>query len=369
MKAPTHACRVAVAAICLAAAACSPAGARVFGTAPAAGLEGFQQADGAITVRRDGDLVDPYFATRALLVAHRSGLPVRDAAASWIAWLLPRQGDDGLFHRYCRVGGDWTACRDADADDALLAIWIELLQAMAPDTGPPAAWVRSADLARRRLAGLLDARLGVFLIAPGRDVALFMDNVEIYAALQSTAADLRRMGRPASARARRREAGRLRARIERVFRPAGGGDWRVSTQAVAAGGFYPDVVAQLYPALFGMPEQGATPRARLDDWLARYGTAWLSLGQDHYPWGLVALAAARLGRCDVAMRWADAAAPLRSTDRWNVLEEVALVALRGPAGVPDVAAGCGETLRTENATEAPATTPARHATHEESAST
>ena len=82
-------------------------------------LSGYQDAQGAITVHHQGDAVDPYFAMKALLVAHDAGLDMRATGQAWVNWLLPRQGPDGLFERYCKDGSDWRACQEADADDAL----------------------------------------------------------------------------------------------------------------------------------------------------------------------------------------------------------------------------------------------------------
>src|SRR5882724_8832565 len=102
----------------------------------------YQSADGAMALNAGGNYVEPYFATKALIVAQDGGLDIREAAQAWIAWTLPRQQPTGLFRRYCRPhnqsGQDWRDCAAADADDSMLALWMQLLYRMAPASGMPA---------------------------------------------------------------------------------------------------------------------------------------------------------------------------------------------------------------------------------------
>lgn len=302
--------------------------------APAQVLElgDYQQADGAITVSYRGDTVDPYFAIRALLTARQAGLDTGAGARAYIAWLLPRQGADGSFARYCRqLGQPWRACRPADADDALLAMWIELLHVTAPQAGLPRAWARSAMLAERHLARLRDPALGVYLIAADNPVALFMDNLEIHAALTVIGQRQQQRGERAAARATLAGAGQLRSAILRVFQPLGRGPLRVSTQEPQAARFYPEHVAQLYPVLYQFPADLSARQAfRL--WMDQHGSVWLGQQADTYPWGLVAMAARLAGDAATAHCWKSKAAHLRFGARWNVLEEAVFqsIILDGP---------------------------------------
>lgn len=61
----------------------------------------FQRAGGALTLNPGGNYVEPYFATKALIVAQDGGLDVHDVALAWIQWYLPRQRRNGLFGRHC----------------------------------------------------------------------------------------------------------------------------------------------------------------------------------------------------------------------------------------------------------------------------
>src|ERR1051325_2272610 len=96
----------------------------------------YQTPDGAITVNEHGDFVDPYFANRALTLADESGMDVRVIADRWIPWLVAHHLPDGRFQRYCKSrSSDWSPCKPSDADDSGLAVWLELLHRLAPESG------------------------------------------------------------------------------------------------------------------------------------------------------------------------------------------------------------------------------------------
>jgi hypothetical protein len=294
-------------------------------------LAGYQDAQGAITVAHQGDFVDPYFATRALITARQSGLDISASAQAWIAWLLPRQQADGLFPRFCRQVELWQPCQNADADDALLASWRQLLYLAAPCSGMPPAWQRSAGLAQDALQRLRDPATGIYLISAQNPVGLFMDNAEIYAAQQSVARRQRCMGQLQPARRTQASARALAAAIASVFHPQPHGPWRVSTQPAVSARFYPEHVAQMIPVLFGLPDT-LPPRQAMQQWLQAYGEQWLAGESDPYPWGVVAVAAQAVGEHQSAQRWLAQAAPLRHGARWNVLEEAAFQSLSGTSG-------------------------------------
>lgn len=301
-------------------------------------LGGYQAPDGAISVAYRGDLVDPYFAIRALLTARQAGIDTEGAARAWIAWLLPRQLDNGTFARYCRRAQQpWKQCLDADADDALLAIWSELLYLTAPRAGLPPAWARSAALARRHLERLRDGERGIYLISAHNRVGLFMDNVEIHAALTAIGRRQQQMGAAAAARRTLAAAAQLQGAIARVFRPSGQGPFRVSTQAAEAPRFYPETVAQIYPVLYPLPG-GTPPREAWRGWMQEHGAIWLGQQGDAYPWGLVAMAARAAGDAATAACWKSKAAHLRYGPRWNVLEEAVFQSI--VADGPETGAVC-----------------------------
>jgi hypothetical protein len=286
----------------------------------------YQHPDGSITVRAGGAFVEPYFPTKALIVAHSAGLDIRAPASAWIEWLRGRQRPDGRFSRYCGGPGTWTACGEADADDAMLAMWMQLLYAMAPAGRLPAEWVTTAVAAESYLDTIRDPSTGVYYVSRSQPTALFMDNVEVYAALRDSAAARRRSGDATHAERLTAAAETLALAIDRVFRRDGRSEYTVSTQTGSTPAFYPDAVAQTYPWLMGFPAHQPGHRGEFRRWLRKYRNQWESAELD-YPWGLVALAAARVGERDTAKAWLRRAAPLRGTVRRNVLEEAAFQSL------------------------------------------
>ena len=144
--------------------------------------------------------------------------------------------------------------RRADADDAMLALWMHLLYAMAPADRLPAEWVATVIAAESYLDTLRDPSSGVYHISRAQPTALFMDNVEIYAALRQSAAAWRRYG-TTHRRAERlaASADTLALAIDRTFRMGGRSEYMVSTQTRSTPAFYPDAVAQTYPWLIGFP--------------------------------------------------------------------------------------------------------------------
>src|SRR5205807_3778104 len=157
--------------------------------------ESYRSADGALLLTTHGNYVEPYFATKALLAAQDAGLDIRQAGLAWVGWALQRQRKDGRFDRYCqKAGADWKSCGAADADDSMLALWLQLLYRLAPDSGLPAEWLPSAQKAQSQLAKLRNSRLGIYHVSGRNHVPLFMDNVEVYSALKDIARAQARFG-------------------------------------------------------------------------------------------------------------------------------------------------------------------------------
>jgi hypothetical protein len=291
-------------------------------------LAGYQNEHGAITVAYRGEFIDPYFATRALLAAHHAGLDIEQPARAWITWLLPRQEANGLFTRFCSHHiGSWQSCADADADDALLATWIEILYVMAPCTGLTPEWQRSANLASWQLDLLLDKKSGIYQISEKNQVGLLMDNVEIYAALRTIGKKQKCMHMRTESRRNIEASEHLRLAINVTFHPSRNSSFRVSTQPAEAANFYPEKVAQIFPLMYGMSSRRSAQLA-FHDWMQAYGTEWLKQESDVYPWGLIALAAQALGDDKTSDCWSSRALKLRHSERWNVLEEASFQSIR-----------------------------------------
>lgn len=284
----------------------------------------YQHPDGAITVYVNGDNVDPYFSIKALLAAHAHGLDIRKPAEAWIDWLMPRQLSDGRFERYCRQSGEtWQRCAAADADDALLALWLELLHVLSPDKGLPTRWQQSATLAEKHLSTLFDRKLGVYRVSQQEPIALLMDNVEVYAALAAIAQHQKRFGLYAKSRKTADMAKKLRRAIDRMFWQSKQRMYSASLHEKPIDRFYPDIVAQIYPWLAGMNTPAGNKRNEYMRWREQYAQDWLTFEQDEFPWGLVALASLKFHDRETALRWFVSASPLRHSHRWNILEEAA----------------------------------------------
>ncbi len=272
----------------------------------------YAQPDGAITVFPDGLSVEPYFAIRALLAARTLGLDVQPTTDNWIRWQAAQLQRDGHFARYCRTAGSgWKACGAADADDAVLAVWLELLHAT-PGATDRRALTHSADSALRLL---FDARRGVYQISPTLRVSLFMDNIEIASALDAIGM--------------RQRAAALRHAIDRVFWDSAARAYRITTQDVpsAPRAFYPDFVAEGYASFFGLGSPAEKPHEQFTRWIKTYGSVWLDARDREYPWGLIAMAAERYGDRQSVECWLGQAISLRHGVRWNVLEEAILQGL------------------------------------------
>lgn len=281
----------------------------------------FQQAGGALTLNPGGDYVEPYFATKALIVAQDGGLDIHEAAIAWINWALPRQRRNGLFRRFCRVNQEWRDCAPADADDSMLALWMQLLYRMSPSTGVPGEWQRSIALSARQLEKLRNRRLDLYHISKLNHVALFMDNIEVYAALKDISQVQQRLRDPAAAQTDGR-AEKLAAAIQRVFWDHRARRFRPSMQK-SKPGFYPDVVAQVYPWLADLSGPGQDARQAWGQWRRSFGAGWIERRYDSHPWGLVAMAAEKLGDASSAECWTSQSDTLRGSSSWNILEEAA----------------------------------------------
>lgn len=352
---PTSRTRVAVATrlrrllrIACCAAAC---GFALHASAAELRLDGlYQRPDGAITVRVNGAGIDPYFAAKALLAAADARLDAHQAALAWIAWLLPRQRPDGGFDRYCMKSGQYSACAEADADDAMLATWIELLARFAPPDGMPAAWELSLNRAGTHLDTLLDQPAGVYRISSSRQVALLMDNVEVHSAFQALAAYYVRRADYTHASPWSQRADQLETAILKVFWRGAQSGFRASTQRISDTSFYPAKVAQVFPLLSGIRVPEQSNETIYAQWMRKYGKTWLQLAGTDFPWGLIALVAFKMNDWNTVACWHARSGPYRHGTHWNVLEESIYLAFESRIAEPVSPARCGFTTAAATAT-------------------
>jgi hypothetical protein len=267
-------------------------------------LEGFSDPSGAISVVKQGDAMDPYFALQALLIAHASGLDMGGQDVRLAQWLADRFKRDGKFNRYCRSGAEWRTCQPTDADDAVLALWLNFVKTL--PVAERAALVDSPtqDRATRELIQLRDPRNGIYNISWQLNHALFMDNLEVWS---------------------NRPTRHLARSIQNVFWDKKKQRYKVSTQPghqEREEEFYPSVAAQIYPLLVNFPLVPGGSRAHYKRWMALHRGLWLTQMQSDYPWGLIAWIAHRQGDSHSVRCWQTASLQHKNAARWTVTDEV-----------------------------------------------
>lgn len=282
--------------------------------APPLNLEGYTDESGAITVLHHGDSADPYFAMQALLLAHENGLDISLPAEKFVNWLVASQKPDGTFDRFCRgATKKWAACKTADADDALLAIWMKLLETMPAKLARNTAWRKSHQISRSALEHLFQPSRGIYMVSPVVLHGLFMDNLEVWTLMVHLKPPQQRV-----------ESDKLARAIHATFWDATNKRFMVSTQLEQRpqpAAFYPDQVAQIFPLLVDFPLLPEDARPYYRAWMAAHRAQWLMQGQADYPWGLIAVLALRQNDRASAGCWLRQATPLRHSARWSVTDE------------------------------------------------
>ncbi|MFZ6753394.1 hypothetical protein ACO0KY_08475 [Undibacterium sp. Dicai25W] len=279
-------------------------------------LSTYADKDGAISIQEHGDTIDPYFVLQALLLAHDHGLSNKVISKKWINWLIVRQKPDATFDRFCKVGPVWAPCKTADADDALLALWIRLLEALPEDLKTSLTWQQSRIRSINALSQLIDANRGIYLVSPVYQHGLFMDNLEVLS-YQSTDRDNDKL-LPTKT---------LENNIRRLFWDQQRKIFLVSTQAEQkemASKFYPDQVAQIFPLLYRNNGIITTNRHQYyQQWMRRHRQEWLMQSREDFAWGLIAVIAQQEGDSESARCWMRDAGRTRHTPHWIVSDEVA----------------------------------------------
>jgi hypothetical protein len=282
--------------------------------APLLELGGYADEGGAITVLHDGDSVDPYFAMQALLLARDNGMNISAAAEKFVDWLVPAQKPDGTFDRFCR-GADkkWAACKTADADDSLLAMWMGLLETMPVQLKKTPAWMKSYVTSKASLEHLFQPSRGIYVVSPLVLHGLFMDNLEVWSLKAPSKQPQQHLG-----------VNKLAQAIHDTFWDPVNKRFLVSTQLEQRSqkpAFYPDYVAQIFPMLVDFPLLPGDARLYYRGWMTEHRSDWLSQGKTDYPWGLVAVLALRQNDKNSARCWLREATPLRHSSRWAITDE------------------------------------------------
>lgn len=281
-------------------------------------LQGFADAQGALSVQYHGDTVDPYFALQALLLAHDNGLDISTYAMPWANWLVQRQKPDATFDRYCRNGPVWAPCKTADADDALLALWLRLLDTMPRQRDANPALRSSYAASQIALRRLLDPQRGIYLVSPVYQHGLFMDNLEVLSWHLPAAARQANRSQPT--------AQQLSTNMRKVFWDSASRAFLVSTQPeqkTVVPAFYPEFVAQVLPLLFDFKVPGLDSKMHYRNWMRMHRATWLAQSKHDFSWGLLAIIALRSGDLATASCWLRETTPAQHSSHWIVTDEVA----------------------------------------------
>lgn len=298
-------------ALCMACSSALPASSR-----PVLELDGFIDWTGAITVLQRGDFVDPYFALQALLLAQDNAIDITESAGKWINWLLVRQKADATFERFCRNGATWIECKTTDADAAVLALWLRLIDSMPAAERNQSAWQASYRKSQAALQRLRDPARGIYQGSPALQEGAFMDNVDVWSHLSA----------PASA-AFEHVGDALAYAIEHVFWDPARQRFLMTSKAAQPplpDTFYPFHVLQILPLLFKYPyPDQVQPGVFYRQWMSRYRSEWLQQVKTDFAWGLLAVLALQQGDRESAACWRRETLAFRRTVHWTVTDEVA----------------------------------------------
>jgi hypothetical protein len=290
-------------------------------------LSGYADASGAIAIQHRGNTVDPYFALQALLLAKEHGLDTRAQDQPWARWLLARQKPDATFDRFCRSGTAWLACKTADADDSLLALWLKFIDTLPVQVRQEPAFVKSHAAASATLLRLVSPPTGVYLVSPVYMHGLFMDNLEVWTYLPAHAAT-QNPARPS-----------FGASIQREFWDPVSLRYHVSTQPeqkTTVHKFYPDAVAQVFPHTVNFPLIPGGAKAHYRRWIKDHRAEWLKQVETDFAWGLIATVSLQQDDLVSVRCWQQKALPARHSPHWTVTDEVVQQILQARAIAPSL---------------------------------
>lgn len=298
------------------------------GQAAPLNLSGYAEPSGAITIQHKGDTIDPYFALQALLLAKEHRLDIQALEVPWARWLLARQKPDATFDRFCRTGPVWSPCKTADADDALLALWLRFIDGLPVEVRQEPGFIKSHAEASATLLRLMSPPTGVYLVSPVYMHGLFMDNLEVWTYPPAHAASQNK-GRPSFA-----------ATIQSVFWDTQEQRYHVSTQPeqkTAKRHFYPDAVAQIFPHMVHFPHIPGGAKAHYQNWIKAHRDEWLKQVETDFAWGLIALVSLQHNDLASVRCWQQKTLPARHTSHWTATDEVVHQVLKARGVAPQPA--------------------------------
>jgi hypothetical protein len=275
-------------------------------TRTSAWLEKQQLPDGAILY--SADTIDPYFANLAAIgwLQDSSKIPQVEA---WMQWYINHvnwpdyNGLYGTVYNYEYANGVETSTNRYDSADSSAATFLSLAEALynTGDAGARSFVQNTVGEYILNVTGNIVTNLqqsnGLVFARPDYPIEYLMDNSEDYRGLEDFAAlAMQTWGDTDAASWYRAHASHIQSGVRSVL-------YRSSTRlyypyagspAPNLSTFYPDAVAQLYPAVEGMV---AASSQRAMNSYAAFNQAWpgwtdLSFGsQTPFPWAVVSYAA------------------------------------------------------------------------------
>lgn len=259
-----------------------------------------QRPSGAIAMRPDQGVINPYFgnlAARALLRASGHLLPVQ----RYMNWYLAHLKPDGTIDDYHVADGQEISTGDADSTDSYAATFLSLVAAWI-EAGGDSEWVarnrEKLDQVTRAITAVTDQD-GLTWAKPGYPSKLLMDNCEVYRGWLDWSRLMSSQGDHSSAALAHRRSEQVRAALLSFRQPDGLWGWAITRRGslVESDGhrFYPDSVAQVFPLVWGLTDEASGFRA-----MDAAQPTWRKLQAGDFPWLLTAYAAALAGDLESA---------------------------------------------------------------------
>ncbi|MGA8153647.1 MAG: hypothetical protein WB952_22045 [Terriglobales bacterium] len=269
-------------------------------------LERQQLPDGAILY--SAHAINPYFANLAAIgwLQDSSKIPQVEAWMRWYIDHLNWQDYDGLYgtvYNYTYADGVETSSNTYDSADSSAATFLTLAAALY-NTGSPDAQSFVQNTVGEYILNVtgnvitnLQQSNGLVVAKPDYQIEYLMDNTEDYRGLKDFAAlASQAWGDPGAASWYRVHASRIRSGIQSVLYISSTGLYYPYAGSLAPklSTFYPDAVAQLYPAVQGVVA-GSSKQA-MHSYTAFNGAwpGWTNLSfssQTPFPWAVVSYAA------------------------------------------------------------------------------
>lgn len=264
--------------------------------------------------------VVPYFSNLAALAL----LPERaDLVAKYIDWYLAhinqpdRWGVHGTIYDYIYRGDREISTGRYDSADSYASTFLGLVSEYYDVTGDRDFILQrlpKISLVARLLLDLQDESDGLIWALPNRWNKFLMDNCENYWGLTRYSELLGSLSMPEEAAKYKIAAANVRDGIQkRLWREDEQSySWSLNLLGLSKGvnwsRWYPDAVAQIFPATFGVIDPGGDTARNLYEKLSSSHPGWQELKKpDPFPWALVAYTAARMGDSERSTRFVRAA--------------------------------------------------------------